>query len=130
MQSIVSPIGFEPHCRPSGTSSPLGGNTVRPERIFGWLEDKVLLPHIKETEQFDLDVVDHMKRGYLELNSLVRKLNAVSFESDADRNVVPASRALVELATKLDDLIDSEELYTLPTLRKTLFAREVAMLSA
>ena len=53
---------------------------------------------------------------------MIGKLVGVSFEDDPDKVVSVAGKALCALAVKLDDLIDSEEMRLLPTLRRILFA--------
>lgn len=88
-------------------------------------EDEVLLSRIEGTAVLDWQAIDRVKQSHRELNALARDLERVSFEEDPDDTVAPAGKALVMLAMKLDDMIDSEELYMLPALRKALFATDV-----
>jgi hypothetical protein len=67
--------------------------------------------------------MDRIKKRHREIRALSSKLIGVSFEDDPDKVVLMAGKALCALAVMLDDLIDSEEMRLLPTLRRMSFAQ-------
>ena len=85
-------------------------------------EDETVLPWAEGAGGISAEVINRIKKSHHEMRSLISKLSGVSFEDDPDKVVSVAGKALCALAVKLDDLIDSEEMRLLPTLRRILFA--------
>jgi hypothetical protein len=116
-------LGFKPSDREMRAQAQQCWETLKPRLNQHLLsEDETVLPWAEDAGGISVEAMDRIRKSHLEMRSLIGKLTGVSFESDPDKVVSVAGKALCVLAVKLDDLIDSEEMRLLPALRKMLFA--------
>jgi hypothetical protein len=62
-----------------------------------------------------------LTKRYLELRSLARTINSVSFDDDLDVRISDAGKALCRLAVKLDDLMEETDRRQINKLREYVF---------
>lgn len=116
-------LGFKPSDREMRTQARRCWEILKPQLNQHLLsEDQTVLPWAEDAGGISPKVMDRIKKNHREIRAMIGKLIGVSFEDDPDKVVSVAGKALCALAVKLDDLIDSEEMRLLPTLRKMLFA--------
>ncbi len=116
-------LGFKPSDQEMRTQARRCWEILKPQLNQHLLsEDETVLPWAEGAGGISLQVMDRIKKNHREIRAMIGKLVGVSFEDDPDKVVSVAGKALCALAVKLDDLIDSEEMRLLPTLRKMLFA--------
>ncbi len=116
-------LGFKPSDREMRTQAQRCWEILKPQLNQHLLvEDETVLPWAEGAGGISAKIMDRIKKSHNEMRSLIGKLTGVSFEDDPDKVVSVAGKALCALAVKLDDLIDSEEIRLLPTLRRILFA--------
>jgi len=116
-------LGFKPSDREMRRQAQRCWEILKPQLNHHLLsEDETVLPWAEIAGGLAADAMERIKQSHLEMRSLASKLNGVSFETDLDKLVAPAGKALCVLAVKLDDLIDSEEMRLMPALRRMLFA--------
>ncbi len=117
-------LGFKPSDREMRTQAQRCWELLKPRLNQHLLsEDETLLPWAEGEGGISAGVMDRIKKNHREIRALIGRLIGVSFEEDPDKVVSVAGKALCALAIKLDDLIDSEEMRLLPTLRRMLFAQ-------
>lgn len=85
-------------------------------------ENQKLAPWAENLPQFQREVLERLEQRSAELRYIVARIGQIDFEKDPDEAVADAGAALSVLAVKLDDLIDSEELKLLPTVRRAMLA--------
>jgi hypothetical protein len=116
-------LGFRPSDREMRTQARRCWEILKPQLNQHLLsEDETVLPWAQDAGGISAEVMNRIKKSHREIRAMIGKLVGVSFEDDPDKIVSVAGKALCALAVKLDDLIDSEEMRLLPTLRKMLFA--------
>jgi hypothetical protein len=85
-------------------------------------EESVVLPWAKLRENFPPDLIIRAHEQHLRLRHLAETIDATSFITGADEEVVKAGTALTAFAVCLDDLIDGEERDLFPMIQRSLFA--------
>ena len=116
-------LGFNPSDREMRAQARRCWENLKPQLNHHLVsEDETVLPWAEVAGGLAPEVMARIKQSHLEMRSLISKLNGVSFETDSDKVVAVAGKALCVLAVKLDDLIDSEEMRLMPALRRMLFA--------
>ncbi|MGA8641011.1 hemerythrin domain-containing protein [Candidatus Binatus sp.] len=116
-------LGFKPSDHEMRTQARRCWEILKPQLNQHLLsEDETVLPWAQDAGGISAEVMNRIKKNHREIRAMIGKLVGVSFEDDPDKVVSVAGKALCALAVKLDDLIDSEEMRLLPTLRKMLFA--------
>jgi hypothetical protein len=116
-------LGFKPADREMRAQAQRCWDMLKPRLNQHLLsEDETVLPWAKDAGGLPPAMLERIGESHRELRGLIGKLVGVSFTDDPDNVVSVAGKALCALAVKLDDLIDSEEMRLLPTLRRMLFA--------
>ena len=85
-------------------------------------EEEIVLPWARMREDFPADLIMRTQEQHLRLRHLAATVDAASFITGTDEEVVKASSALTAFAAFLDDLIDAEERGLFPMIRRTLRA--------
>jgi Hemerythrin HHE cation binding domain len=96
-------------------------NSIRPviaDHIAS--EEKVVLPWAKTREDFPPVLLMRAHEQHLRLRYLADTVDAVSFITGTDEEVVKAATALTAFAVLLDDLIDGEERDLFPMIHRIL----------
>jgi hypothetical protein len=115
-------LGFKPSDREMRAQAQRCWETLKPRLNQHLLsEDETVLPWAEGAGGISAEVMNRIKKSHDEMRSLIGELIGVSFVDDPDKVVSVAGKALCALAVKLDDLIDSEEMRLLPTLRRMSF---------
>jgi hemerythrin HHE cation binding domain-containing protein len=85
-------------------------------------EEEVVLPWARMREDFPADLIMRAQEQHLRLRHLAATVDAASFITGTDEEVVKAGSALRAFAVFLDDLIDAEERGLFPIIRRILRA--------
>lgn len=85
-------------------------------------EQEVILPWAKMREDFPPVLVMRAHEQHLRLLHLAESVDAASFITGTDEEIVKAGTALTAFAVCLDDLIDGEERDLFPMLQRSLQA--------
>ncbi len=86
-------------------------------------EDETVLPWADLQRGASHALIERVKGHHQKLRQLVKTINGVAFESEADERVAKAGQALCDFAVCLDDLIAGEQRDLFPMLRRILFRR-------
>jgi hypothetical protein len=84
-------------------------------------EEDVVLPWMKSQENFPPDLILRTCEQHLRLRELARTVDAASFITGSNEEVVKAGTALTAFSVCLDDLIDGEERDLFPMIQRSLF---------
>ena len=85
-------------------------------------EEEVILPWAKMREDFPFDLILSAHEQHLRLRHLTESVDAASFITGTDEEVVKAGTALTVFAVCLDDVIEGEERGLFPMIRRSLLA--------
>jgi hypothetical protein len=99
-------------------------NSIRPV-ILNHLarQEEIILPWAKMRADFPFDLIQRAHEQHLRLRHLAETVDAASFISDPDEEVVKAGTALTAFAVCLDDLIDGEARDLFPMIQRSLQAK-------
>jgi hypothetical protein len=89
-------------------------------------EEQVILPWIKLRDDFPADLIMRAHEQHLRLRHLAATVDATSFITGADEEIVKAGTALTAFAVCLDDLIEGEERDLFPMIDRILRAERSA----
>jgi hemerythrin-like domain-containing protein len=84
-------------------------------------EEDVVLPWAESLENFPPDLILRAREQRTRLCCLARTVDATSFITGSNEEVVKAGTALTAFAVCLDDLIDGEERDLFPMIQRSLF---------
>jgi hypothetical protein len=85
-------------------------------------QEEIILPWAKMRADFPFDLVLRAHEQHLRLRHLAETVDAASFISGRDEEVVTAGTALTAFAVCLDDLIDGEARDLFPMIQRSLLA--------
>lgn len=85
-------------------------------------EQEIILPWAKMQEDFPADLIMRAHEQHLRLRHLAETVDAASFITGTDAEVVKAGSALTAFAVCLDDLIDGEERDLFPMIQRMLMS--------
>jgi hemerythrin HHE cation binding domain-containing protein len=85
-------------------------------------EEEILLPWVKMRQDFPPDLILGALEQHLRLRHLAEIVDAASFITGTDEEIVKAGTALTAFAVCLDDLIDGEERDLFPMIQRSLLA--------
>ncbi len=85
-------------------------------------EEEIVLPWAKMREDFPPDLILRAQEQHLRLRHLAETVDAASFITGTDEEVVKAGTALTAFAVCLDDLIDGETRDLFPMIKRCLLA--------
>jgi hemerythrin-like domain-containing protein len=83
-------------------------------------EETVVLPWMKSQANFPPDLILRTCEQHLRLRELARTVDAISFITGSDREIMKAGTALTAFAVCLDDVIDGEERDLFPMIQRSL----------
>jgi hypothetical protein len=86
-------------------------------------EEDVVLPWARSRRDFPPDLILRAREQHRRLCDLGRTVDAVSFITGSDQDVIRAGAALTAFAVCLDDLIDGEERDLFPMIQRCLFEK-------
>ena len=84
-------------------------------------EEEVVLPWMKSCKNFPPDLILRTREQHQRLCNLARSVDAASFITSTDEEVIKAGTALTAFAVCLDDLIDGEERDLFPMIQRCLY---------
>jgi len=84
-------------------------------------EEDIVLPWMKSRENFPPDLILRTSEQHRRLRELARTVDAASFITGSNDEVMKAGAALTAFAVCLDDLIDGEERDLFPLIQRSLF---------
>jgi len=89
-------------------------------------EEQIIMPWVKLREDFPADLIMRAHEQHLRLRHLEETVDAASFITSSDEEVVKAGTALTAFAVCLHDLIDGEERDLFPMIHRILLAERSA----
>jgi Hemerythrin HHE cation binding domain len=90
-------------------------------------EEQIILPWVKLRDDFPADLIMRAHEQHLRLRHLAATVDATSFITGTDEEVVKAGTALTAFAVCLNDLIDGEERDLFPMINRLLRAETVGV---
>ena len=93
-------------------------------------EEDIVLPWMKSQENFPPDLILRTCEQHHRLRELARTVDAASFITGTNEDVIKAGAALTAFSVCLDDLIDGEERDLFPMIQRALFEESSAATEA
>jgi iron-sulfur cluster repair protein YtfE (RIC family) len=89
-------------------------------------EADIVIPWMKSRENFPPDLILRTCEQHLRLRNLSESVDAASFITSSDEDVIKAGTALTAFAVCLDDVIDGEERDLFPMIQRCLYEESSA----
>lgn len=97
-------------------------NSIKPVIVHHLTSQQdILLPWAESRENFPPDLILRAREQRVRLCDLAKTVDAASFITGSDEEVIRAGTALTAFAVCLDDVIDGEERDLFPMIQRSLF---------